>query len=286
LERFVVSDMKKSRQKRFELRGGEQILARLVETQDGEFELVHELNDVQLRMLPAASLFDDAGVKLQIKNSAEKVQFKAPDGTTKLVLGKDGLGLLDARDQRAVAGLRVKSPGRGATSSQKDMGVGLVLELGPFEKLRAFRERVENLYRQIRDWTKATSVTIVSQDCEVNESIYGTYHLPSLEMRAVHDSRIANLIPIAASVLAAEGRVDLVGSLGREGFIYLASGGPQINVSARNGGSSRQTFRPLFDGVTTDGWYWISNARLSEVRLLDEILFKKMLRVVSDIYEI
>jgi hypothetical protein len=277
--------MKTSGQKHFELRGGEQVLARLVQKRDGEIELAHDLTEVQLRMLPNGTLFDESGARLQIKNGVEKVEFHDARGT-KLVVRKDNLGLLAVRDPKAVAGLRVKSQGRGATPGHKDIGRGYVLELGPFEKLRIYSDRVVKLCGQVTHWMEGSSVEVVPQQAEVNESIYGTYHLPSLEFRTADGGRIANLTPIAASVVAADGLVKLTGPLDNFGLVYLSSGGPQINVSRRNGGSSNRTSRPLFEGVTDDGWYWISNARLSEVRRLDKALFKKMLRAVSDVYEI
>lgn len=265
--------MKTRGQKHFELRGGEQVLARLVEKQDGKIELLHDLTDIQLRMLPTVLPFDESGAKLTIIRKNGRLAFQDQRRSEPLSVPVDELSLLDVVDLKKMAGLRIKPAGG---------KVGYALEVGPFEKLRMYRDRVVKLCGQITRWMNGSSIEVVPQKAEVTESIYGTYHLPGLELRTADGARIANLTPIAASVIAAEGLVRLTGKLDNFGLIYLSSGGPQINLFRQNGGSPGQASRPLFHGVTRDDWYWISNARLSEVRRLDKDLFEKMLKAVSD----
>src|SRR5208283_4015186 len=252
--------MKTSGERHFELRGGEQVLARLILKRDRKIELLHDLTDSQLKMVPTVFPFDEAGGKLTIIRKDGSVVFQDEHRSRRLVVPVDELCLLDVTDPKRLAGLRIRP---------EQAPVGFVIDLGPFEKLRIYSDRVVKLCGQVTHWMKGSSVEVVPQQAEVNESIYGTYHLPSLEFRTADGARIANLTPIAASVVAADGLVKLTGPLDNFGLVYLSTGGPQINVSRRNGGSSNRTSRPLFEGVTDDGWYWISNARLSEVRRLD-----------------
>ena len=238
--------MSTSEQKFFELRHGDQVLAHLIAKPGQKIELAHDLTELQLRMLPTVIPFE-SGRELTISvgniRPGVTVAFSDKDGVERLGLGEDEFRLLAVVDPKRLAGLRTTLVGAGSIGDQPiAVAGGFVLELGPFEKVRLYAERVKQLFGNTRNWLEGLPVKISEQVVEVTEDVYGTYQIASLEFRTRSGERIARLIPIAASVLAAEGRVDLVGSLGREGFIYLASGGPQINL----GGTKRRLIQADF----------------------------------------
>jgi hypothetical protein len=120
----------------------------------------------------------------------------------------------------------------------------------------------------------------------LTEDIYGSYEVPLLQICTAEDRQVALLHPVGISVIAAEGRVDLIGNRDRQPIVYLATGGPQISVTERSGDSARRIVHPLFKDVTVAGWYWLEDVRLGRARKLDQVLFKELLKGVADLYEL
>jgi hypothetical protein len=98
-----------------------------------------------------------------------------------------------------------------------------------------------------------------------------------------HGKQVAQLIPVGAWIIGAEGRVDLVGLLDKEILVYLKKGGPHLKVKESTEPSdAREWSRPLFQGVDRPGWYWIEEKRLGRARLVTKQLFLDLLAEVSD----
>lgn len=118
---------------------------------------------------------------------------------------------------------------------------------------------------------------------ELHEEAIGRYEAPTLTIQDSGGSKVADLVPVGAWIIGAEGRVDLVGSLGRESLMYMAEGGPQFTTKATNSGKAKaEHSTPLFRGVEQAGWYWIERWRPSRARRLEEELFMDLLSEVSD----
>lgn len=91
---------------------------------------------------------------------------------------------------------------------------------------------------------------------------------------------------MGAAVIAAEGRIEIVGSRDRQALVYFAAGGPQINVTIGADPSVTHTSHQIFKNVTSEGWYWLEDVRLGRAKLLDQSVFKDLLRGVADFYEL
>jgi len=251
--------------------------------------LQHELTFEQLRIRPQVLPVDENGTPLNIIERVLDDQVDAvlrdESGSQKAAVRKDTFGFLDVDEPKRVAGLRTIVSGAGSMGDKPTMPGALVLELGPFDKARTFGIRVLDLYKQVEGWVKDTSLKMEQQEHSVVEELYGSYNVPQLEVRRGDGAHVALLVPIGASVIAAEGRIEIVGTRDRQPLVYFAGGGPHVNVTIGGGPSPVQTSRRVFKDVTSEGWYWPEDVRLGRARPLDATLFKDLLRAVSDLYE-
>ena len=118
---------------------------------------------------------------------------------------------------------------------------------------------------------------------ELHEEVPGHYEAPMLTIHDSQGKKVGDMLPVGAWIIGAEGRVDLVGSLGRESLMYMAEGGPRFTTKVGNGGKTEgEHSTPLFRGVEEAGWYWIERWRPSRARRLEEELFMDLLSEVSD----
>lgn len=255
---------------RINLRRGESTLAALVSEQGGKPKLEHDLSFELLRMRPHVSPASEDGQWLKIEQ---------------LGLGEDDFGFMDVADPKGIAGLRTVLTGPGSTGDQPIIPGELILELGPFEKVRIFGRRVLALYDRVEEWLNGTSLKPRRVEHSVREELYGRYNIPQLELESVDGADVTSLVPMGAEVIAAEGRVELVGTRDRQPLLYFAAGGPQINVNVGGGTQPVHVSHRVFRDVTSEGWYWLEDVRLGRARLLDGALFKDLIRAVSDRYE-
>lgn len=274
---------------RINLRRGEQTLAALVSEQGGKPKLEHDLSFELLRMRPHVSPASEDGqwLKIQVGKIRENVNVALCDATgqEQLGLGEDNFGFLDVADPKGVAGLRTVLSGPGSAGDQPIIPGEFVLELGPFEKVRIFGRRVLALYDRVEEWLNGTSLKPRRVEHSVREELYGRYNIPQLELESADGADVASLVPMGAEVIAAEGRVELVGTRDRQPLLYFAAGGPQINVTVGGGKQPVHVSHRVFRDVTSEGWYWLEDVRLGRARLLDGALFKDLIRAVSDRYE-
>lgn len=278
------------RKMRVDLRRGERTLGALVFEADRKPLLEHQLSFEQLRMRPQVSAVDQDGnvlalIERVVGNRVDALLLDA-SRSEKAAVHKDAFGFLDTEDPQRLAGLRTVLTGASSVGYQPLTPGALVLELGPFEKVRIFGNRVLRLYADVDGWIVGTSLRAERHDHMVTEEMYGSYHIPELEVKRSSGEHVASLVPMGASVIAAEGRVEIVGGRGREPLVYLAAGGPQIDVMIGTGQDAIHTSRRVFKDVTSEGWYWLEDVRLGRARLLDSALFRDLIRAVSDLYEL
>lgn len=275
---------------RFDLRCGERTLGALTVEPGRKPLLEHDLSFEQLRMRPQVKAFDEAGVPLEVVAAVDGSKVNAvlrdASGSERVAIGEDDFGFLDVDDSKKLAGLRTFPSGRGSIGNEPIAAGKLVFELGPFESVRIFGGRVLDLYHQVDDWIAGTLLKTERREYSLTEELYGSYKIPKLELKRHDGTHVAALVPIGAAVIAAEGRVELVGTRDRQPLVYFAAGGPQISVTSRGGPTPVQTSRRVFRDVASDGWYWLEDVRLGRARLLDCVLFKDLIRTVSDLYEL
>ena len=151
------------------------------------------------------------------------------------------------------------------------------------KKLSEFFTRVNHLYSDIELWLKTEQFIIKKEKIEISEKIAGSYKIESLIVLDNENNKIAELRPVGAWIIAAEGRVDIIGKLNKENLVYLISEGPHLTIieEAKNSKTAKSS-RPLFRGIEGNGWYWIESKRPGRARLLDKNLFIDLMSMVSD----
>jgi hypothetical protein len=105
--------------------------------------------------------------------------------------------------------------------------------------------------------------------------------VPSLQLLGKDGSSVAEFRPLAASVIGASGRVDMIGAAGAEFLVYLAESGPVLEI-ADSSANKPVRRHAMFTGVSKPGWYWIGERRLGRAHALDRNLLLDLLRSVSD----
>ncbi len=150
------------------------------------------------------------------------------------------------------------------------------------EATAKFLSRLSDLYSNISNWVQPQYLRVVRFNMKLNEEAYGKYDVEKLSIIDANGKRIGELLPVGASVIGAEGRVDLIGDVDQEILVYLDDGGPHFTTEIEVGGQQERRTTPLYRGVEEDGWYWIEIRRLSRARRLDQALFLDLLAEVSD----
>lgn len=154
------------------------------------------------------------------------------------------------------------------------------------QKLSKFLNRVESLFTEIKQWLNNTDLIVIPIDITISEQDFGEYHCNKLIIKNKHEKEIAQIIPIGASILGANGRVDIKGLYDNVIISDFKKGGPKMMTihKDKNGNETVGRTHYYYRGIDQDGWYWIEDKR-SKGHLLDSELFFDLLAEVSD-YEI
>jgi hypothetical protein len=146
--------------------------------------------------------------------------------------------------------------------------------------IERYLQRVEALYHSVRGWCAAHDLTVKEGLVTMEEMDLPGYEAPSLEIFKGSKS-LVKLVPIAASILRAEGRVDMNGPLARHPLIFRVPNGPPY---PKNGISwpkdPNQWGRPC-STASHDGWYW-TESLIRRQKPIDERLFLDLITDVSD----
>jgi hypothetical protein len=142
---------------------------------------------------------------------------------------------------------------------------------------------INELYGQVKKWVETKNLVTKEKEVELNEELLGQYKAPGLLIEEKKGKKIAELKPVGAQIIGAEGRVDVVGKVDKMHLIYLEPPGPGLSTTEKVSGEEPQRpSRPLFRGVNRPGWYWIESARLGRAKPVTEEMFLDMLAEVSD----
>lgn len=276
-------------ERRFDLKQYDRTVATLVAHGDGRITLEHNLTAEDLDPVLTVDPVDEASELLKIvykERAGVDVALLDANGVERLGIPYDKYGYLDVTDPKKIAGLREELWGPGSTNDQPISTGDLVLRLGPFQRARIYCDRVLALYDRIESWLRNTALRTQRNKLTLTEELFRSYNAFTLKIFDSSDKLVATLMPAGADVIGAEGRIDILGTFDRQGLLYLAAGGPQFNVTMGVGPSATRVPHRVFKNVTDDGWYWLENVRLGHARLLDEALFKDLLKGVADLYEL
>jgi len=140
-----------------------------------------------------------------------------------------------------------------------------------------FLVRLQTFLGHVRRWTSADPRITVREHTYQVDDPFGRYDAPGAQI-VLNGQTIAELIPEAGVVIAAEGRVNLVGTLDRLAILYLS--GPGRFETTIGGVTSFG--RDLYPQFSVEGWYWLISNAGPDVRFVDDAAFRLMLRTVSD----
>jgi len=151
------------------------------------------------------------------------------------------------------------------------------------QRKQLYLQRVNQLYDDIKIWLKDEQLVVVSKEFEIVE-LLGHYQSSLLIIKTPKGKNLAEFRPDGASVILAEGLININGWLGPEYLAYMVNGGPySFRHSAQNQNEYIKHF--FYPTIDADGWYWIEEKLNSEVHFLNkESLFELISRV--SLYEI
>ena len=140
-----------------------------------------------------------------------------------------------------------------------------------------FLVRLRDFLGRVQQWIAVDPrIALRERTYEIDDP-FGRYQAPGGQI--VRDGRtIAELVPEAGVVIAAEGRVNFVGALDRLTILYLSGPGRFETTIA----GARSLGRDLFPQFSEEGWYWLISSVGPDVRLVDDAAFRVMLATVSD----
>ncbi len=140
--------------------------------------------------------------------------------------------------------------------------------------LETYLNNIKTLYSSIRAWLSDKEFSFEENDHQLNEERFCLYKTTKMGIDLSENEknlRLGELCPVSASVLGADGRVDLIGDFDQLIFLYL--------MPERPDGTIKEV---PYKGVKQNGWYWIEDYRRAKAHLIEKELFFELLEVVSD----
>ncbi|TYT74473.1 hypothetical protein [Desulfobotulus mexicanus] len=148
--------------------------------------------------------------------------------------------------------------------------------------LDRFLKSIDTLYNNIRFWLSPYGLSILQEEIEIAEEASGTYKANKFIIQDDKNETIASIIPVGAWVIAANGRVDLIGKLDKVIIVNLEKDGLLQSPSVKAGDYQDTATKQFYKGIKQAGWYWIEDKRRGKAHLLDKELFFELLSEVSD----
>lgn len=143
-----------------------------------------------------------------------------------------------------------------------------------------FTQRVNALLADVVTWCGARGFQIEHTSRTLNEEEVGRYDVPALRI-SWEGLRVGEVVPIGSRIIAADGRVDLVGRMLSHELLFVVGKGPAYKTYTIVNGKECSVMRPLLRDINGDGWYWVEST-LRRARRVDEALFMDLLTDVSD----
>jgi len=131
------------------------------------------------------------------------------------------------------------------------------------QKKQLFLHRVNLLLNNIKQWATEAGLQVTAGQVPIREKFTGLYTAPSLTI-GLPEQKLADVIPVSAFVIVADGLLKVSGWLGREHIAYLLK--------------AEQTFYP----IAQDDWYWIEETTDNKAHLMSKDTLLTVISMVSD----
>jgi hypothetical protein len=138
------------------------------------------------------------------------------------------------------------------------------------------------LFTAIDTWVSDTGMKLRREEITINEEQSGQYIASRLIIEDASGKKVADISPVAAFVIAADGRLDLNGTVDKAIIVRLQQGGPSFTTSVHHGNQTDTNTTYLYKGVDKNGWYMIDDSRRAKAHFVDKELFFELLSEVSD----
>jgi len=147
------------------------------------------------------------------------------------------------------------------------------------KKVREFLEKVEELYRFVEEFCKRQNLGYRYNDIEIYEEFGGRYRTKELYVYE-NGEFLFKLKPVGAYIIAADGRVDLIGKFDEVRLIFLAKSYEIQRELKVNGEVIEKISKPLYKGFEKEGWY--VSLKNGKVKPLKEEVLCQILEEVSE----
>ena len=134
------------------------------------------------------------------------------------------------------------------------------------KKVREFLEKIEELYRFVEEFCKRQNLGYRYNDIEIYEEFGGRYRTKELYVYE-NGEFLFKLKPVGAYIIAADGRVDLIGKFDEVRLIFLTQ-------------PYELQGKPLYKGFEKEGWYVSLEGR--KVKPLNENVLCQVLGEISE----
>lgn len=124
-----------------------------------------------------------------------------------------------------------------------------------------YLKHVTQLYTDIREWLQSEPFCLKNTEIEIQEAL-GRYSVPQLSIQTNTGEVLAEIKPVGASVLGAEGLIMVEGWLDKGYVLYL----PKNDT----------------DSIETEGWYWEEQRLNTPPHFLNKTNFLQLITWVSD----
>lgn len=105
-------------------------------------------------------------------------------------------------------------------------------------KKQIYLQRVNQFYADLKNWLQDEAFILEEDHVDVIEAL-GEYQAPRCSVKTQEGELLAEFKPTGASVLLAEGAIDVKGWLDKEYVLYMLKNDPQTYYK-----------------IEEDGWYW------------------------------
>ena len=122
------------------------------------------------------------------------------------------------------------------------------------KKVQLFLEKLEELYKFVEEFCKEQNLEYRYEDIEIYEEFGGRYK--TKELFVYKDGEfLFKLKPVGAYIIAADGRVDLIGKFDEKRLIFLTRQHELVTKLEENGKILSEKRTPLYSGFRGAGWY-------------------------------
>jgi len=153
--------------------------------------------------------------------------------------------------------------------------------------LNEYLNNISEFYNIVTEWLRDKSLFCKERDYNINEKLSGEYSAKKLLIfKKDASNQIAEICPVGAWIIGADGRIDLIGDFDQQILIYLKK---DIKIKTPTGITTGGKSHDLpensyshYKGFEQSGWYWIEDKRLGKAHAVNKELFFDLLAEVSD----